>query len=98
MISRARPALAVRAEIRWMTASPNLRRRRLAAVWGAGVVLAVAVFTPLVTPAGRIEPRLAAMPYTLWMGILVAAMFVGLTAAAARLCAEEDADGNGAPR
>ncbi len=68
-----------------MHANTEQPRRRRRLVWAVSAVLAVVTFTPLVIPPYRIEPRLAAMPYTLWAGMIVAALFVGLTAAATRL-------------
>ncbi len=68
------------------------QRWRRRAVWAAGAALAAATFTPLFIPPGRIEPRFAGMPYTLWAGIVVAMLFVGLTAAAARLDSEDGSD------
>lgn len=42
-------------------------------------LLAIASFTPLVIPTGRVDPMLAGLPLTLWAGILVAAAMVLLT-------------------
>lgn len=44
-------------------------------------VLAIIVltFSPLVTPAGVHKPVFMGMPYTLWVGIVVALLLVGLT-------------------
>ena len=57
----------------------------------SAVFLAVLSFTPLVIPMGQYEPRLAGLPYTLWVGILVAIAFVVLTYAAGRLYPVEEA-------
>lgn len=46
----------------------------------AGVVLvSILTFTPLVIPEGIYQPMLAGVPYTLWMGIVVAIVLVTLT-------------------
>ncbi len=58
---------------------------RRVAFWSAAVALTIATFTPLVIPPGRAGPRLFGMPYALWVGLVVAGLFVGLTAAATRL-------------
>lgn len=42
-------------------------------------LLIMLTFSPLVTPAGVHEPALMGMPYTLWMGIIVAFLLVGIT-------------------
>lgn len=74
------------------------QRWRRRAVWVAGAVLAMATFTPLLIPSGRFHPRFIGMPYTLWAGIAVAMLFVGLTAAAARLDSEEESNREGGRR
>ncbi len=46
----------------------------------AGVVVtSILSFTPLVIPIGEYEPMLMGIPYTLWTGLLVACVLVGLT-------------------
>lgn len=45
----------------------------------AAILLAILTFTPLVIPAGVSTPRLGPLPYTLWMGFVVAGLFVTLT-------------------
>ncbi|MEQ6119202.1 hypothetical protein [Reichenbachiella sp. MALMAid0571] len=46
----------------------------------AGVILvSILSFTPLVLPVGIYEPMLFGVPYSLWMGILVAILLVFLT-------------------
>lgn len=42
-------------------------------------LLVVVIFTPLVTPAGKIEPTVLHMPYGLWVGILVSIILVLIT-------------------
>lgn len=46
---------------------------------GAVIVVAILTFTPVITPAGRYQPKLMGMPYTLWMGILQAIILVVIT-------------------
>jgi hypothetical protein len=36
-------------------------------------------YTPAIIPAGRINPILMGLPYTLWMGILLTIILVTLT-------------------
>lgn len=43
------------------------------------VVLILITFTPLVIAPGKIEPKLFAMPFTLWMSILITILLVVLT-------------------
>ncbi len=69
------------------------RQRRF--LWAAAAVLTAVTFSPLVIPEERMEPRLFHMPYALWMGIVVAALWVGLTAAATRLYGEDEPDRKG---
>ena len=45
----------------------------------AVILLVIMTFTPLVTPAGKHQPELMGMPYTLWVGILDVLIIVGLT-------------------
>lgn len=75
-----------------MRSDTKNRRSLRAAVWAAGVGLAIVTFSPLVIPRDRVEPRLAAMPYTLWAGIVVTILYVGLTAAAAWLRSDDGSD------
>jgi len=43
------------------------------------ILLSVLSFTPLVIPSGKNAPFLLGLPYTLWMGMLVAFIIVFLT-------------------
>lgn len=43
------------------------------------VILMIITFTPIVMPAGKIEPKLFSMPFTLWMSILITILIVVLT-------------------
>ena len=43
------------------------------------VLLTIVTFTPLVIPAGEYRPTLLGMPYTLWMTVLITALYVVLT-------------------
>ncbi|MDN5202336.1 hypothetical protein QQ008_13200 [Fulvivirgaceae bacterium BMA10] len=45
----------------------------------AVLLIALLTFTPLVTPLGIYEPMLLGLPYTLWVGICVAALLVFIT-------------------
>lgn len=45
----------------------------------AVILLSILTFTPLVVPAGQVEPRLGPLPYSLWMGFIWAGLLVGLT-------------------
>lgn len=42
-------------------------------------LLIMLTFSPLVTPSGVYEPTFMGIPYTLWMGIIVAFLLVGIT-------------------
>lgn len=42
-------------------------------------IVSLLTFTPLVIPMGKYSPMLAGIPYTLWMGVLVAILLVMLT-------------------
>lgn len=53
--------------------------------YGGVVLLSVLTFTPLVIPSGVVQPRVFGMPYTLWVGILLTVVLVGLTYVATRL-------------
>lgn len=69
----------------------------------AGLLLAMATFTPAVIPMGADSPRLLQLPVTLWAGGLVALGFLALTVAAvvarpARGDASIDADATGPRR
>ncbi len=46
------------------------------------VITMIAAFTPYFLPTGKIEPKLAGMPYTLWSGIVLCFVMVGITAVA----------------
>jgi hypothetical protein len=39
----------------------------------------ILAFSPVFIPAGVIEPKLFGMPYTLWSGILICIVMVGIT-------------------
>lgn len=43
------------------------------------ITLSALTFTPLVIPAGRFEPQLGGVPYTLWVSILITILLVLLT-------------------
>jgi len=43
------------------------------------VCLIILAFSPLVISKGKFRPELLGMPYTLWMGILISIILVGLT-------------------
>ncbi len=43
------------------------------------VFLMLITFTPIVIPAGKIEPKLFSMPFTLWVSILITVLIVVLT-------------------
>ncbi len=60
-----------------------------AVIWAA-IVVSVLTFTPLVIPPSQCEPVLLGLPRTLWAGMLVAIVLVGLTALAARLIGTDD--------
>ncbi len=45
----------------------------------AVLVIVVIIFTPLVIPSGKSDPFLLGMPYTLWMGLLISFVLLGLT-------------------
>lgn len=51
--------------------------------WKLCVALAITfsalTFTPLVIPAGRFQPELFGVPYTLWISILLTVLLVLLT-------------------
>lgn len=53
--------------------------------YGGVFVLSVLAFTPLVIPSGVVQPIVLGMPYTLWVGILLTVVLVGLTYVATRL-------------
>ena len=57
----------------------NKVKRKWYLVVSAVVVLTVITFTPVVTPVGQYKPELFGIPYTLWTGIIVAILIVGLT-------------------
>ena len=71
-----------------MRAKPAERSERSTA-WriccGVALALAAISFTPLVIPAGRETPRLANLPYTLWVGFAISLAFLVLTFVGARL-------------
>ena len=51
----------------------------------AALILVVITFTPLVIPKGVYEPKFIGLPYTLWVGILIAVGLVLLTFVATRI-------------
>lgn len=53
--------------------------------YGSAFLLSALTFTPLVIPLGTHEPMVFGVPYTLWVGIVVAIALVGLTAIATRV-------------
>lgn len=57
----------------------NRRRLYWRLCYGGIIVLSVITFTPLVIPRGTYHPMLLGMPYTLWVGILLTVLAVGLT-------------------
>ncbi len=44
----------------------------------AVAVLVVITFTPLVTPTGIYKPQIFGIPFTLWSGMIVSLLIVGL--------------------
>ena len=60
-----------------------MKRLRRITIWRlccAGIaLLSVATFTPLVIPPGQFEPMFAGLPFTLWVGIVVAMAMILLT-------------------
>lgn len=55
-------------------------KKRIWQITCALVVLFTALaFSPLVIPKGKYQPELLGLPYTLWMGIAVTIILVGLT-------------------
>ena len=54
-------------------------KKKLQVVNALAVILAIAVFTPLLIPKGVYLPMLFGLPYTLWMGVLVTIVFIILT-------------------
>lgn len=54
-------------------------KKKLRVINALAVILAIAVFTPLLIPKGVYLPMLFGLPYTLWMGILVTIVFIILT-------------------
>lgn len=62
----------------------NMKNDKMRRFWwrvtvAIAILLTIVSFTPLVMPEGRTEPRLLAMPYTLWTSILVTILLVVLT-------------------
>ncbi len=47
----------------------------------AVAVIVVLIFTPLVIPFQKADPFFLGMPYTLWMGLVVSFILLGLTIA-----------------
>ena len=45
----------------------------------AAVGLTALALSPAVIPAGRYQPELFGLPYTLWMGIGISILLVGVT-------------------
>jgi hypothetical protein len=54
-------------------------KKKIQVVNALAVILAIAVFTPLLLPKGVYLPMLFGLPYTLWMGILATILFIILT-------------------
>lgn len=67
--------------------SEETSRRRLywRLCYGGIILLSVLTFSPLVIPPGTYRPMVLGMPYTLWVGILVAVLTVGFTYGATQL-------------
>ena len=58
-----------------------MSKKQKFAVWtldALALVLFIATFTPLVMPENQIQPKLAGIPYTMWMGFLVSLVFVAM--------------------
>lgn len=43
------------------------------------ILMVILTFSPLITPKGQSGPFLLGMPYTLWSGILLSLILLGLT-------------------
>ncbi|MBT3385056.1 MAG: hypothetical protein HN778_11295 [Prolixibacteraceae bacterium] len=56
----------------------------------AAVLLILLTFTPIVMPAGKIEPKLFSMPYTLWMSMLITIILVVLTYIGGRIYLKDE--------
>ncbi len=52
-------------------------------IWKVCVIAVICIvcitFTPLITPAGKSQPFLLSLPYTLWISVLLTLILVGLT-------------------
>ena len=57
------------------------------------IITFVGTFTPLVMPKNQVEPDLAGIPYTMWIGFVVSIVFVVLAYLAS--VAHQKADNNG---
>ena len=56
----------------------------------AAVLLILLTFTPIVMPAGKIEPKLFSMPYTHWMSMLITIILVVLTYIGGRIYLKDE--------
>jgi hypothetical protein len=50
------------------------------------VVFTILIYTPVVTPVGRYKPELFGIPFTLWAGILISWINIGLTIYGSAVC------------
>jgi hypothetical protein len=61
----------------------ELKKKKNRLYWriiaAVAVFLILLTFTPVIIEPGKIEPRLFAMPYTLWTSILITIILVVLT-------------------
>lgn len=46
---------------------------------GAAILLTILAYSPVVIPMGKSTPEFMGMPYTLWMGLLMSFVFLGVT-------------------
>ena len=57
-----------------------MSKRLIWQICGALVIsMVVLTFTPVITPKGVADPFFLGMPYTLWSGILLSLILLGLT-------------------
>ena len=72
----------------------NLTEKKRKLFWRitciAAVILIVIAFTPLIIPAGKINPKLLSMPFTLWINMLITIALVFLTYIGGRLHLYDD--------
>lgn len=68
------------------------KRKRLywRIIAAAAVFLILLTFTPVIIAPGKTEPRLFAMPYTLWTSILITIILVVLTYLGGRVHLNDD--------